>query len=85
MGPIPIHPTMKASRNKYFKTVIQIEILSADKPVDSTNLFEINNMITFGDCSGNVEIVKTRKLSANQMKEACSKQGSDPSFFDIED
>lgn len=68
----------------FFKTVIQIEVLSED-PFEWDSLNDIKYAITHGPCSGEV-IEKARyKLTGKQVAKALRKQGSDPSFFNLDD
>lgn len=71
------------AKRKFFKTVVTVEVLSEDFPVSSTDLGEIHEMITTGDCSGVVKITSAEELSPQHAARALVEQGSDPEFFDL--
>jgi hypothetical protein len=67
---------------KYYRTLIQIEILSENNPIgDGLNLSEIDYDITEGDCSGEITTLSQEEVTSKQMAELLIAQGSDPSFF----
>jgi hypothetical protein len=68
---------------KYYKTVVKVEILSEETPWDG-NLSMLYDDITTGDCSGHQSRTQF-EISKWSMIRECSKQGTDPSFFSIED
>lgn len=71
---------------KFYKSIIQVEVLSEDHPISQlcgADLDQINWQIKYGDCSGCEEIVSETEISAKEAAEALLKQGSDPSFFNL--
>jgi hypothetical protein len=75
------------TKPKYFRSVYQVEVLSArpyepaDNP-DLTDLEAISQDITDGDCSGMVtEVVSNEEVSEERMRELLIAQGSDPGFL----
>lgn len=65
---------------KYFKTVVQVEILSEDAPF-SGGISDIAEAITTGDMSGRQLDSIVTQLTPDQARAALTAQGSDPSFF----
>lgn len=71
---------------KFYKSIIQVEVLSENAPMSSfcgEDLDNIHWQITYGDCSGATKIVSETELSGKEMAEALLHQGSDPSFFGL--
>jgi len=67
--------------NKYYRTIIQVEVLS-DKPLsEEMTLGEIDYQITEGECSGRVTTVSCDEVSPKEMAELLISQGSDPQFL----
>lgn len=76
-----------ASDRKFFRTVLEVEVLSED-PYDPTSkeLEDVATDITTGDCSGDVQVkVANEVLDGPAAAEALRKQGSDPGFFQLTD
>jgi len=74
------------AKRKFFKTVLKVEILSENKPIDDTlSLSEIAYEITEGGCSGKVETEMAVKLSGKEMAQALQAQASDPEFFQLDE
>lgn len=72
---------MSASKRKFYKTIIQIEVLS-ETPYSSTDLEKINEDITNGAQSGHIEvIVDSEVLDSKTCVKSLKAQGSDPEFF----
>jgi hypothetical protein len=71
---------MIESKRKFWRTVIQIEVLS-EEPYDKEDLIDISHDCTDGDCSGQVSIIESQTLTGAQAAKALMKQGSSPSFF----
>ena len=70
---------------KFYRTIIQVEVLSEDEiDLIANDLEAINYAITDGDCSGVVSVISTEVLSPQQMARATVAQGSDPTFFGID-
>lgn len=69
---------------KFYKNVIQVEVLSEDEPLDSNlNLNEVAHVITEGDCSGQVSWQEPVLLTPSEAAKALEAQGSDPGFFGL--
>lgn len=69
---------------KFFRTVIQIEVLSEDAPVSpNCDLAFIEQQITDGPWSGIVEVSNTEEVSAKKMAVLLQKQGSSAGFFGL--
>lgn len=70
----------------YKKTVVQVTVLSDDDfHIDQLSLNQIAYLISDGECSGLVEVVSDLEISGQQMAEECKKQGTDPSFFFLDE
>lgn len=69
---------------KFFKTIVTVEVLSEDVPVEFDNLQELHYMITSGDDSGVIKSCIHKKITGKQAAQALIKQGSDPGFFLID-
>lgn len=68
---------------KFFKQIIQIEVLSEDVPLKWGNLQDIQYAISQGDCSGVVNEISTKELNSKQTAKELIKQGSEPAFFQL--
>lgn len=73
------------SKRKFFKTVIQVEILSEDTPFTSLDLEEVSAAITVGDCSGIVKHISTTGLTGTEAAKELQGQASDPEFFCLDE
>lgn len=70
---------------KLYRTTLKVVVLSEDRPItDSHDLEDIHNLITDGDCSGEITVESTEELTPIDMARALEAQGSDPSFFQLE-
>jgi hypothetical protein len=70
---------------KFYKTVVTVVVLTEDVPPEYDNLSDLNYLITQGDASGQVTSTASEVLSGKQAAKALQAQGSDPSFFNIDD
>jgi hypothetical protein len=70
---------------KFFKTVFRVEVLSEDEPVEDASCEDLHEMITTGDCSGVVKREDPIELTGAQAAAALLEQGSDPSFFNLDE
>lgn len=68
---------------KFYRTVIEIEILSEKEPMGNHSLDTINYEITEGSCSGKITVKSETELTEEQAAKALRDQGSDPSFFQL--
>jgi hypothetical protein len=75
----------KKEKPKFFKTVIQVTILSEDEPIGADlDLHQICDEITYGDCSGISKVISTEKLCGKRAAKLLIEQGSDPEFFNLD-
>jgi hypothetical protein len=73
------------SKRKFYRTVIQIEILSED-PYETNDLNTIEYDITEGRCSGNAkDIIRNEVKNGKEMADLLTAQGSAPEFFNLND
>lgn len=72
------------TKRKFYKTTVEIEILTEDTPYDASSLENIGYDISSGDCSGTWKITKSKTLNGKQAAKALIAQGSDPEFFGID-
>lgn len=71
---------MAKDETTFWRTVVQVEVLSEDTPWDG----ELTNLaidVIDGDCSGQMTIKKLEQVPAKKMAKLLMKQGSDPEFF----
>ena len=74
------------SKRKFYRTVIQVEILSEEKfdTDGSMNLNDIELAITDGDCSGRVKtLIHNEVKNSQEIVELLKEQGSDCAFFQL--
>lgn len=69
---------------KFFRQVIQVEVLSEDVPLEWDNLRDIHDAITTGDSSGIMTEVENEIVDGPTMAKLLVKQGSDPGFFRLD-
>lgn len=74
-----------ASKRKFYKTVIKIEVISEGKVPDFDGLGSLYYFITEGNGSGQYDTVSTKELSSKQAAKELIKQGSDPEFFGLDE
>jgi len=75
---------MKKSEKKFYKTIIQIEVLS-EEPYDNDDPAAIGYDCDEGDCVGTSKIVSQKVLTGKQMANALYDAGSEPGFFQLND
>lgn len=68
---------------KYFRTVVEIVVLSEDIPWDG-ELADLAYAISDGGCSGEMK-VKSEEVSPKRMAELLQSQGSEPRFFQLDE
>ena len=74
-----------SNKKKYYKTVIQIEILSEEPYEDGKSMDDIQYDITEGHCSGVLSMVeKNQELDGLEIVKALEAQGSDAEFFRLD-
>jgi hypothetical protein len=74
------------TNRKFYRTVIQVEILSESPYTEDYNLEAIAYDIGQGDCSGRVtDIVLNEEVDGPTMSKLLLAQGSDPGFFMLDD
>ena len=72
-------------KRKFYKTVLQVEILS-ETPVNFDNLADVAYAITEGDCCGTVkDILNNKEISAKKCAEQLFAFGSEPGFFQLDE
>jgi hypothetical protein len=70
---------------KFYRTVVQVEILS-ESPYESSDLEQIAADTDTGGCSGMVtDVVRNEEVDGKKMAELLRAQGSDPGFFQIDE
>ena len=78
----PKQKKKKMSNRYFFKTVVQVEVLS-ENPFEFTGLKDLDYLITQGHCVGAVRILETEELTGKETAVALMEQGHDPSFFHL--
>jgi len=77
--------TGKMTKRKFYRTVVQIEILS-EEPYEGSDLASIMYDITEGHCSGEVEnIARNEEKNGKEMADLLIAQRSDPEFFQLDE
>lgn len=66
---------------KYYRTVIQVEVLSEGEPADTTSLEIIGEQIDSGDWSGKVTVLSSEPVGRKEMARLLRAQGSAPEFL----
>lgn len=74
---------MPKSERKFYKTIIQVEVLSEDPLENTDDLAHIHYLITGGDCSGVIKTVSINELDGSAAAKALLEQGSDTEFFQL--
>ena len=76
---------MAQSKRKFYRTVIQVEILS-EEPYSGNDLETIQYDITDGHCSGKIiDIERNQEKTGQEMAGLSKEQGSDPEFFQLDE
>lgn len=70
--------------NKYYKTIVTVEVLSEEPIPNWTDLENLNYQITYGDWSGEVNIGTSEEVDAKTIAKLLINQGSDPGFFNLD-
>lgn len=65
----------------YYRTVYEVEVLSAIEPNDTDDLDQIAYDIREGEASGQVTRVSHEEVTTERMAELLTAQGSEPSFL----
>ena len=73
----------KKIKRKFFKTIVEVQVLSEDFPIEFDNLLELHHMTNSGEHSGVFNVKSTKRLNGLQAAKALISQGSDPEFFRI--
>lgn len=68
------------SKRKFYKTIIQVEVLSEDVPPEFDNLLELHHGIN-EDWSGDWKVQAPVLRTGKEMAQDLIGQGSDPEFF----
>lgn len=69
---------------KYFRTVVEVEILSEDAPWDG-ELDALAYDVRDGNCSGSMKTTSSAEVPSQQMAKLLLAQGSDPEFFQLDE
>ena len=69
---------------KFYRTTYRVVVLSEEQPLTTTALEDVNYEITYGHCSGVVEITEAEELTAAEAARELEAQGSDPEFFGLD-
>jgi hypothetical protein len=72
-----------SKNQKYYRTIITVEILS-DYPYSVNTLADVEYDMTEGDVSGKISQM-CEEISKDEIKKALIDQGSDPAFILCED
>ena len=72
----------KMSKRKFYKTVIQITVLS-EEPFEYENLSQVDYAITDGGCSGDYKTVTAKIINGKEAAKELLRQGSDTDFFEL--
>lgn len=71
----------KATKKKYWKRVVTIEVLTKGEPIGELELDNLVHEIIYGAASGKVTYADPVELTVDEMQEALINQDSDPSFL----
>lgn len=82
--PLETDARQKSAR-KFYRTVYTVEVLSETPITRLLDLNEINYMITYGDCSGSIQIQENGEIDSTIAAKLLIAQGSDPEFFRIDE
>ena len=80
-----VYTVVVVPKKQYYKTVIQIEILSEEPYPDPRPLEDISYDITEGHCSGVLKTVSSEKVDGPTMAKLLQEQESDPEFFGLDE
>lgn len=73
-----------SEKRKFYRTVIQVEILS-EEPYEGDDLNTIASDTDTGDCSGQItDIERNQEVTGKEMVALLQKQGSDSEFFQLD-
>lgn len=73
------------SERKFYRTVIQVEVLSEEPYHFDGDLSAVAEDISTGDCSGLARMIQTEECDGARMSNLLMAQGSDPSFFMLDE
>ena len=71
------------TERKFYRTVVEVVILSEEPVHSDTDLDVIHYQITNGDWSGEVKVQDSVPVDGKTMASMLEEQGSDPSFFQL--
>lgn len=72
------------TERKFYKTVIQVEVLS-EEPLEYDTLEDIHEAITTGDCSGIHTVADHKEINGAECAELLKMHNSEPAFFNLDD
>jgi len=70
---------------KFFKTTLQITILSEDEPAKWNSLTELDYENNFGHYSAKESLPESEEVSATEIAKLLLDQGTTPEFFGLND
>lgn len=73
------------TERKFYRTIIQVEVLSEKPLTGDENLEQIAHNIVEGDWSGQVDTVLREEVNGQDMANLLIGQASDPGFFRLTD
>lgn len=72
------------NKRKFYRSVIEVEVLSEDPIPDTPSLTDVDEQITEGDWSGTSKfLVHNQEVDGPTMARLLKAQGSDPEFFQL--
>ena len=73
------------TERKFYTNTITIDILTEDKTLDSDDLDDIVNRITYGDAVAGELNITSVEISSKVAADKLLQFGSDPEFFRLDD
>lgn len=69
------------TQQKFYRTVIEMEILSEYEITEDMELEDLVYAITYGDCPGIARIKSSKEVDRKRIVKLLEAQGSDGNFF----
>jgi len=70
---------------KFYKSIIEITVLSEDRPCEFNSLGDLTYLINDGPYSGEIVIKEEKVVSSQEMARLLMDQSSDPEFFNLDE
>jgi hypothetical protein len=70
---------------KFYKSIIEITVLSEDRPCEFNSLGDLTYLINDGPYSGEIVIKEEIEVSSQEMVNLLMDQSSDPEFFNLDE